>query len=260
MKARASIVSFVARHGRSRRLFQFERRLVVDRGAGGDGRGRDERCRHHDGDDRRADDGGADHGAPTTAAAAPLRIMVTNDDGVAGEGISVLVDALAKVPNVEVDVIAPKDDKSGSGDTVTPGPLTATDAALVGGHPAKAVDGFPADTVIYGVRAGRLGAEAEPRRLRHQQGSEHRPGHPALGTVGAALTAAKAGVPAVAVSQQTLKDPAPVPPDYSDRGATGRRLDRPEPRRDRRRHPHARRLQPQRADVPGRQGAAASPR
>ncbi len=152
--------------------------------------------------------------APTTAAAAPLRIMVTNDDGVAGEGISVLVDALAKVPNVEVTVIAPKDDKSGSGDTVTPGPLTATDATLVSGHPAKAVDGFPADTVIYAFEQGGLAQKPNLVVSGINKGQNIGPAIPLSGTVGAALTAAKAGVPAVAVSQQTLKDPAPVPPDY----------------------------------------------
>src|SRR4029079_14857689 len=37
----------------------------------------------------------------------PLRILVTNDDGVAAPGINVLVNALQALPNVEVTVIAP---------------------------------------------------------------------------------------------------------------------------------------------------------
>jgi 5'-nucleotidase len=152
--------------------------------------------------------------APTTAAPEPLRIMVTNDDGVAAEGISVLVDALTKVPNVEVTVIAPKENKSGSGDTITPGPLAATDATTKGGHAAKAVDGFPADTVIYAFEQGGLPQKPDLVVSGINQGQNIGPAIPLSGTVGAALTAAKAGVPALAVSQQVLKDPAPVPPDY----------------------------------------------
>jgi 5'-nucleotidase len=140
--------------------------------------------------------------------------MVTNDDGVGAEGISVLVDALAKVPNAEVTVIAPKENKSGSGDTVTPGPLTATAATTKGGHAAKAVDGFPADTVIYAFEQGGLPSKPDLVVSGINQGQNIGPAIPLSGTVGAALTAAKAGVPALAVSQQVLKDPAPVPPDY----------------------------------------------
>ena len=111
-------------------------------------------------------------------------------------------------------VIAPKDNKSGSGDTVTPGPLTATDATTKGGHPAKAVNGFPADTVIYAFEQGGLPQKPDLVVSGINLGQNIGPAIPLSGTIGAALTAAKAGVPALAVSQQTLKDPAPVPPDF----------------------------------------------
>ena len=40
--------------------------------------------------------------APTT-----LRILVTNDDGVAAPGLAALVDALQALPDVQVTVVAP---------------------------------------------------------------------------------------------------------------------------------------------------------
>src|SRR4051794_30120942 len=150
----------------------------------------------------------------STEAPAALRIMVTNDDGVGADGISVLVDALVKLPNVDVSVTAPKDNKTGGGDTVTPGPLTATDSTTKGGHPAKAVDGFPADTVVYAFEQGGLPEKPQLVVSGINLGQNIGPGIPLSGTVGAALTAARAGVPALAVSQQVLKDPAPVPPDF----------------------------------------------
>lgn len=151
------------------------------------------------GDDDDSDD--AEPTTTTTAPVEPLRILVSNDDGVGGQGISDLVDGLATLDDVTVTVVAPKDDKSGTGSQTTPPPLVAAEAKLLGGADAVAVEGFPADSVQYaldsvleetphlvvsGINAGQnLGPVAEQ----------------ISGTVGAARKAASNGIPALAVSQ-----------------------------------------------------------
>lgn len=130
-----------------------------------------------------------------------LRILVTNDDGVQGQGISDLVDALLQLDNVEVTVVAPKDDKSGTGSSTTPGELVAAPATLLGGAEATAVEGFPADSVVYGLD----NVVEEPPHLvvsGINKGQNLGPiAAAASGTVGAAKKAVSLGVPALAVSQ-----------------------------------------------------------
>jgi 5'-nucleotidase len=75
---------------------------------------------------------------------------VSNDDGVGAPGIDSLVQALRAEPNVEVTVVAPADNKSGSGSSTSSG-ATATNATTLSGFPATAVNGFPADAVNYGL-------------------------------------------------------------------------------------------------------------
>ena len=91
--------------------------------------------------------------APTSTEAplTPMTILVTNDDGVAAPGIDALVTALSALPDVEVVVVAPASNQSGSSDSTTPGGVTAQDATTISGHPAVAVNGFPADAVNYAL-------------------------------------------------------------------------------------------------------------
>jgi 5'/3'-nucleotidase len=94
--------------------------------------------------------------APTTAAppttiepeTEQLRVLVTNDDGVGAAGIDALVEALQTL-ELDITVVAPATEQSGQGGKVTDGPLTVTDTTTASGFPAKAVAGFPADTVIW---------------------------------------------------------------------------------------------------------------
>ena len=59
-----------------------------------------------------------------------------------------------RAPATEVTVVAPATNQSGTGGQTTPGPLTVTDATTASGYPAKAVAGFPADTVIWALDQG----------------------------------------------------------------------------------------------------------
>jgi 5'-nucleotidase len=140
--------------------------------------------------------------ATTTAAEAPsepLQILVSNDDGYAAEGIDVLVEGLLTLDDVEVTVVAPADQQSGTGGSETEGELTASEVELASGHPATAVDGFPADSVRYAFET----LEVEPDLVITgiNEGQNLGPVVNASGTVGAARKAVSFGVPAFATSQ-----------------------------------------------------------
>ena len=83
-------------------------------------------------------------------------MLVTNDDGVKAPGIDVLVEALRKLPNVRVTVVAPAENQSGDGRPATPDPasLTTSKTTTASGYPAVAVNGFPADTVLWALGGG----------------------------------------------------------------------------------------------------------
>lgn len=153
--------------------------------------------------------------APADAAApakrkgpATLRVLVTNDDGVTGEGMDALVEALLDEPKVKITVVAPAENKSGTGDTTSPTPPTASETTLPSGYDAVAVDGFPADSVIYAL--DELGLKPHLVISGINFGQNIGPAVDLSGTVGAAKTAVRRGIPALAVSQG-LGDPADYP-------------------------------------------------
>ena len=137
----------------------------------------------------------------TEVAADPLLILVANDDGFEAEGIDVLVEGLADVEGVEVTVVAPLEQQSGTGGKTTVGELAVTDVELASGHPAKAVDGFPSDAVR--VAMDDLGIEPDLVITGVNEGQNVGPAVDLSGTVGAARAAVARGVPALATSQGT---------------------------------------------------------
>ena len=84
--------------------------------------------------------------ASAAKAPAPIKILVSNDDGVRADGINALVNALRKEAKVTVTVIAPATNVSGTGSKTTPGVLTASPTTTLGGVAATAVNGYPADS------------------------------------------------------------------------------------------------------------------
>ena len=48
-----------------------------------------------------------------------LRILISNDDGVLAEGLKALVQELKKIDNVNIDVIAPSKNASGTSNSIT---------------------------------------------------------------------------------------------------------------------------------------------
>ena len=162
-----------------------------------------------DGDGSGDDAGGAGEPAPpTTAGPPPLDVLVTNDDGVGAEGIDTVVEALRARPGIEVTVIAPATQQSGTGGSETEGELTALEATTISGYEATAVEGFPSDTVRVALEDEGLEPDLVVSGI--NEGQNLGPVVDVSGTVGAARAAVRAGVPALAVSQG-LGDPLDYP-------------------------------------------------
>lgn len=145
--------------------------------------------------------------APTPAIAGaekrqkPLRILVTNDDGVTANGIDALVEGLRELKGVKVTVVAPTENQSGVGSSTSPTLPGATEVQTLSGYPAIAVAGFPADSVLYALDANSNARRPHLVISGINQGQNVGSGTDTSGTVGAAKTAAARGIPALAVSQ-----------------------------------------------------------
>lgn len=136
----------------------------------------------------------------TTEETGPLRILLANDDGVINPAIDVLIDRLDAVEDydVEVTVVAPADEKSGSSDTTTPGTVTYQETTTPGGNAAYAVNGYPADSVI--VALDQLGLDPQLVLSGINPGQNIGPFASLSGTVGVGRTAIRRDYPALAVS------------------------------------------------------------
>jgi 5'-nucleotidase len=137
----------------------------------------------------------------TTTVPKPLRVLVTNDDGVGADGIDALVQALRELPNTEVTVVAPAKNHSGAGGKTTPGALAAADAKTKSGYPAKAVAGYPADTVIWAIDQHGIPEQPHVVLSGINYGQNLGTGIDTSGTIGAARAAGQRGIPALASSQ-----------------------------------------------------------
>lgn len=131
----------------------------------------------------------------------PRKVVITNDDGIDDDGLTALAYAFASV--AETYVIAPMENRSGSTSYVSAIAnryLEVERRELGAGITAYAVDGYPADAVVFAL-AGLL-AEDPPDLVISGINNGANLSDDALlsGTVGAARIAAFAGVPALAVS------------------------------------------------------------
>jgi 5'-nucleotidase len=135
-----------------------------------------------------------------------MRVLVTNDDGVESAGIVALTKALHAAGH-DVFVVAPASDLSGAGASI--GPLHRSEGIPVAEHhwdevpdvPVLAIERPPA-TAVYLACLGAFGTRPDVVASGINPGANT--GHLILhsGTVGAALTAAGLGVPALAVSMK----------------------------------------------------------
>jgi 5'-nucleotidase len=145
-------------------------------------------------------DPSAEEAGCTTDETGPLQLVIVNDDGVINPAVDVLIDRLAEEDDLDFDVtvVAPADERSGSSDTTTPGGATYAEATTPGGNTAYSVDGYPADAVI--VALDDLGLEPHLVVSGINPGQNFGTFASISGTVGAARTAIRRDVPALAVS------------------------------------------------------------
>ena len=95
----------------------------------------------------------------------------------------------------------PLTNQSGTGAKVTAGALTVTNATTASGYPAKAVAGYPADTIIWAIDDHGVAQRPDLVVSGINFGENIGPLASLSGTVGAAETALARGIPALAVSQ-----------------------------------------------------------
>jgi len=152
--------------------------------------------------------GSGDPTTSTTVEQQSVRIVVTNDDGIGSPGLDQLVQGLATVPGAEITIVAPQENQSGSSDRTTDGGVTTSTGATASGLAGTAVAGFPADSVLVAINE--LGLDPDLVVSGVNEGQNVGPLAALSGTVGAARTAARLGVPAVAASAGLVYDAAQV--------------------------------------------------
>lgn len=125
------------------------------------------------------------------------RILLTNDDGTAAPGLASFARALMEIG--EVSVVVPDRERSWVSKAITRfEPVTAIEAD-VSGVPVIACSGFPADCVQLGIHVlfDRPDIVVSGINIGYNHGTAYLQ---SSGTVGAALEAGIAGVPAIAFS------------------------------------------------------------
>jgi len=143
---------------------------------------------------------GASLGCADTVVTRRTHVLVTNDDGYGAAGIDAVVEALRVLPGLVVSVVAPATNRSGTGGSTSEGLVTAADARTLSGHPAKAVDGYPADCLRWAVDQQGLAERPDVVIAGINLGENPGPIVDISGTVGAARAAAARGIPALAAS------------------------------------------------------------
>ncbi|MEU9863625.1 5'/3'-nucleotidase SurE [Streptomyces sp. NPDC047971] len=140
------------------------------------------------------------------APAAPLRILLTNDDGYNAPGIRKAFERLTAAGH-DVTIVAPLTNQSGTGTKMSSAPTITVK------HPEPkvwAVDGSPGDSVAFGLSEVFEGRAPDLV----VSGTNFGPNVAGLashsGTVGGAVTAVESGVPAIALSTGGLSVPDPV--------------------------------------------------
>jgi len=128
-----------------------------------------------------------------------MRILISNDDGIAAPGIRALAKRLSK--DHEVTVVAPSREQSGVGHSITYFTPIFSRPASISGVDAKAiaVDGSPVDCVKFGIRCV-FDEKPDLVVTGINQGPNIGPDVFPSGTVNAAIAGVMEGVPAIAVS------------------------------------------------------------
>src|SRR6187549_3408625 len=142
---------------------------------------------------------------PPTLESRQMRVLLTNDDGIAAPGLQAARRALREIEGVEVDVIAPDSNRSATARSITTrSPLTVEEVEFGDGDRGFATDGTPVDCVRF-ADLGLVGERPDLIVSGINHGANLGDDITYSGTVAAALEGVVLGIPAIAVSQQSRK-------------------------------------------------------
>jgi 5'-nucleotidase len=134
---------------------------------------------------------------------AGVRVLLTNDDGIAAPGLQAARRALRELDGVEVDVIAPDSNRSATARSITTrSPLTVEEVEFGDGDRGFATDGTPVDCVRF-AELGLVGHRPDLIVSGINHGANLGDDITYSGTVAAAFEGIVLGIPAVAISQQS---------------------------------------------------------
>jgi 5'/3'-nucleotidase len=132
-----------------------------------------------------------------------MLVLITNDDGIGAPGLHALRDALCEVPGVDVRVIAPHVNRSGTARGITTSsPIWVEEVEFDDGSTGFATEGTPVDCVRF-ADLGLLGERPDLIVSGINHGSNLGDDVTYSGTVAAAFEGIVLGLPALAVSQQS---------------------------------------------------------
>ncbi|MEO1685750.1 MAG: phytase, partial [Cyanobacteria bacterium J06631_12] len=137
----------------------------------------------------------------------PLEILLVNDDGFEAEGIEVMYDALVAA-GYTVTFVAPKEQQSGRGTLLDVEQIFQPTEVVEFAPNQWFVDGSPVTTTLAGLGFILDGEAPDLVISGINEGENVGPIAISSGTVSAATTATRAGIPAIAVSAGTLRDEA----------------------------------------------------
>ena len=133
-----------------------------------------------------------------------LRVLLTNDDGIEAPGLQALRRALAALPDVALEVIAPDGNRSATARSITfSRPLWVSEVPFEDGTHGFACDGTPVDCVRMAALGLIDGFEPDVVVSGVNHGANLGDDITYSGTVAAALEGIMLGVPALAISQQS---------------------------------------------------------
>ncbi len=131
-----------------------------------------------------------------------MLVLITNDDGIGAAGIHALRRAIAELPGVEVKVIAPHTNRSGTARSITTrSPIWVEEIEFDDGTSGFATEGTPVDCVRF-ADLGLLGEKPELIVSGINHGANLGDDVTYSGTVAAAFEGILLGIPGIAVSQQ----------------------------------------------------------
>ncbi|HTR75380.1 MAG TPA: 5'/3'-nucleotidase SurE [Solirubrobacterales bacterium] len=132
-----------------------------------------------------------------------MRVLLTNDDGIAAPGLQSLRRKLVEMEGIELTVIAPDSNRSATARSITTrSPLSVEEVTFEDGNVGYATDGTPVDCVRF-AELGLGGGRPDLIVSGINHGANLGDDITYSGTVAAALEGIVLGIPAVALSQQS---------------------------------------------------------